>query len=112
MFFEDAIIDQFLDRRNATPIQGALGSAVSSMVTPLAAIQIYLEQLGDIFFLPVAKRRHSRTLPSGGVGEFYEEATLGRSASHHLQIKATLALLYDVLGSTNPFAGCASPILA
>jgi hypothetical protein len=26
------------------------------------------------------------------VGEFYEEATRGRSASHHLQVKAALAL--------------------
>jgi integrase len=42
-------------------------------------------------------------------GEFYEETTCGRSASHHLQVKAAVALLYDVLGSTNPFAECASP---
>ena len=34
------------------------------------------------------------TLPSERVGEFYEEATRGRSASHHLQVKAALALLY------------------
>ena len=39
------------------------------------------------------------TLPSERVGEFYEEATRGRSASHHLQVKAALALLYHVLGS-------------
>ncbi len=39
------------------------------------------------------------TLPSERAGEFYEEATRGRSASHHLQVKAALALLYDVLGS-------------
>jgi site-specific recombinase XerD len=49
------------------------------------------------------------TLPSERVGEFYEEATRGRSASHHLQVKAALALLYHVLGSTNPFAECAAP---
>jgi site-specific recombinase XerD len=49
------------------------------------------------------------TLPSERAGEFYEEATQGRSASHHLQVKAALALLYDVLSSTNPFAECASP---
>ena len=40
-----------------------------------------------------------QTLPSERAGEFYEEATRGRSASHHLQVKAALALLYDVLGS-------------
>ena len=45
-------------------------------------------------------------------GEYYEEATRGRSASHHLQVKATLALLYNVLGSTNPFAECPAPKFA
>jgi hypothetical protein len=45
-------------------------------------------------------------------GEFYEEATRGRSASHHLQVKAALALLYHVLGSTNPFAECLAPKFA
>src|SRR6267142_5341009 len=49
------------------------------------------------------------TLPSERAGEFYEEATRGRSASHHLQVKAALALLYYVLGSTNPFAECPAP---
>ena len=39
-------------------------------------------------------------------GEFYKEATRGRSVSHHLQVKAALALLYHVLGSPNPFARC------
>ena len=38
--------------------------------------------------------------------------TRGRSASHHLQVKAALALLYDVLGSTNPFAECPAPKFA
>jgi site-specific recombinase XerC len=52
------------------------------------------------------------TLPSERAGEFYEEATRGRSASHHLQVKAALALLYDVLGSTNPFAECPAPKFA
>ena len=52
------------------------------------------------------------TLPSEKAGEFYEEATRGRSASHHLQVKAALALLYDVLGSTNPFAECPAPKFA
>jgi len=33
------------------------------------------------------------TFPVERVGEFYEEATRGRSASHHLQVKAALALL-------------------
>ena len=32
------------------------------------------------------------TLLSERGGEFYEEATRGRSASHHLQVKAALAL--------------------
>ena len=50
------------------------------------------------------------TLPSDRAGEFYEEATRGRSASHHhLQVKAALALLYDVLDATNPFAECPAP---
>jgi site-specific recombinase XerD len=31
---------------------------------------------------------------------------------HHLQVKAALALLYHVLGSTNPFAECAAPKFA
>ena len=52
------------------------------------------------------------TLPAERAGEFYEEATRGRSASHHLQVKAALALLYDVLGATNPFAECAAPKFA
>jgi site-specific recombinase XerD len=52
------------------------------------------------------------TLPSERAGEFYEEATRGRSASHHLQVKAALALIYDVLGSTNPFAECPAPKFA
>ena len=50
--------------------------------------------------------------PCHRTGEFYEEVTRGRSASHHLQIKAALALLYHVLGSTNPFAECAAPKFA
>jgi integrase len=49
-----------------------------------------------------------QALPAERAGEFYEEATRGRSASHHLQVKAALALLYDVMGSTNPFAECTS----
>ena len=40
---------------------------------------------------------------------FYEEATRGRSASHHLQARAALALLYNGLGSRNPFAECGAP---
>src|SRR4029434_10562464 len=46
------------------------------------------------------------TLPLERAGEFYDEATRGRSASHHLQVKAALALLYHVLGATNTFAEC------
>ena len=49
------------------------------------------------------------TLTEGRAGEFYEEVTRGRSASHHLQVKAAIALLYHVLGATNPFAECAAP---
>ena len=48
-------------------------------------------------------------LPSERVGEFYEEATRGRSASHHLQVKAALALLYHVLDTSNPFSHCHAP---
>jgi hypothetical protein len=53
------------------------------------------------------------TFPAERVGEFYEEATRGRSASHHLQVKAALALLYHVLDSPNPFfAECLAPKFA
>jgi integrase len=52
------------------------------------------------------------TFPPERVGEFYEEATRGRSASHHLQVKAALALLYHVLGLPNPFAQCVAPKFA
>jgi integrase len=52
------------------------------------------------------------TLPPERVVDFYEEATRGRSASHHLQVKAALALLYHVLGSPNPFAQCHGPKFA
>ena len=37
--------------------------------------------------------------------EFYSSATRGRSASHHLQVKAALAQFYRVLAAPNPFAG-------
>ena len=53
-----------------------------------------------------------RSLAIGEGGECFEEATRGRSASHHLRVKAALALLYDVLGSTNPFAECPAPKFA
>ena len=52
------------------------------------------------------------TLSSDRAGEFYKEATRGRSASHHLQVKAALALLYDVLDTTNPFAERPAPKFA
>jgi site-specific recombinase XerD len=51
-------------------------------------------------------------LPLERAGEFYDDATRGRSASHHLQVKAALALLYDILDSTNPFAECVAPKFA
>jgi hypothetical protein len=40
------------------------------------------------------------------------EATRGRSASHHLQVRAALGMLYQTLGSTNPFAECLAPKFA
>ena len=46
------------------------------------------------------------TLPPQRAGEFYEKATSGLSASHHLQVKAALSLLYHVLSSPNPFREC------
>ncbi len=49
------------------------------------------------------------TLPMDKARQFYECATRGRSASHHLQLKAALALLYKVLGAPNPFAECLAP---
>lgn len=49
------------------------------------------------------------TLPIERARSFYEQATRGRSASHHLQCKAALALLYKVLGAPNPFAECLAP---
>ena len=52
------------------------------------------------------------TFPVERVGEFYEEATRGRSASHHLQVKAALALLYHVLDTPNPFSSCHAPKFA
>jgi hypothetical protein len=52
------------------------------------------------------------TLPSDRAVEFYEEAAGGRSASHHLQVKAPLSLLYHVLVSVNPVAECPAPKFA
>lgn len=49
------------------------------------------------------------TLPKEAAMALYEAATLGRSASHHLQVKAALALLYKVLDAPNPFADCLAP---
>lgn len=49
------------------------------------------------------------TLPTDRAGEFYESITRNRSASHHLQVKAALALLYKVLSSPNPFTECHAP---
>jgi len=49
------------------------------------------------------------TLPAERAGEFYEFAMRGRSASHHLQVKAALALLYKALAAANPFAECLAP---
>jgi site-specific recombinase XerD len=52
----------------------------------------------------VAEGLALETLPQQKAGEFYEEATRGRSAAHHLQLKAALSLLYRVLGAHNPFS--------
>ena len=41
-------------------------------------------------------------LASDRAGEFYEVATRGRSTSHHLQVKATMAPLQDILGAVFP----------
>ena len=49
------------------------------------------------------------TLPAERAGEFYEEATRGRSASHHLQVKAALALLYRSLAFPIRFSECQLP---
>ncbi len=49
------------------------------------------------------------TLPAERAGELYHSATHGRSASHHLQVKAALALRYKVLGSADPFIECLAP---
>lgn len=49
------------------------------------------------------------TLPKERARIFYESATRDRSASHHLQFKAAVALLYKVLGAPNPFAECLAP---
>ena len=50
-------------------------------------------RLGD------GRRPRRRNLAPERVGDFDEEAARGRSASHHLQVQAALALLYQVLGS-------------
>ena len=49
------------------------------------------------------------TLPAERAGEFYQFATRDRRASHHLQVKAALSLLYKVLSSPNPFVECLAP---
>ena len=49
------------------------------------------------------------TLPRELATEFYSSATRGRSASHHLQVKAALAQFYRVLAAPNPFAECEAP---
>jgi len=49
------------------------------------------------------------TLPSNRAGSPTRRRLAGRSASHHLQVKSAISLLYHVLGSTNQFAECPAP---
>jgi integrase/recombinase XerD len=49
------------------------------------------------------------TMPRELAAEFYSSATRGRSASHHLQVKAALGHFYRVLAAPNPFAECDAP---
>lgn len=48
-------------------------------------------------------------LPKEKVGEYYTALTRGRSASHHIQVKASLSFLLRILDAQNPFKGCLAP---
>ena len=43
------------------------------------------------------------------IEEIYAILTTGRSASHHLQVKSALSMLYARIGKENPFAKCKGP---
>jgi hypothetical protein len=47
------------------------------------------------------RRARARDLARGKGREFYVDATRGRSASHHLEVKAAFSLLYKVLSQQN-----------
>jgi integrase/recombinase XerC len=49
------------------------------------------------------------TSPRETIEEVYCSLTSGRSASHHLQVRSALALLYSRQGKNNPFIECAAP---
>lgn len=57
----------------------------------------------------VAEGVEIENLPSGYARDFYARVTEGRGASHHLQVKAALSLVYRVTGTPNPFVGCLAP---
>ena len=48
-------------------------------------------------------------LPREKARAYYEELTRGRSASHHLQVKAAVSFLYKVLDRASPFVDCLAP---
>ena len=100
MFFEDAIIDQFLDRRNATAIQGALGSAVSSMGKhPWRPFRFISSNLGDIFFSARCKAEALKNLAIGGGRRVLRRGRLWAGALPiTCKSRRPSALLYDVLG--------------
>ena len=49
------------------------------------------------------------TLPFDLAQQLYSEITKGRSASLHLQVRAAIGLLYEILGVPNPFQNCVAP---
>lgn len=49
------------------------------------------------------------SLPREEARGYYEDLTGNRSASHHLQVKASIAFLYKVLDKPNSFADCLAP---
>ncbi|MGA7214255.1 MAG: hypothetical protein WBX20_08620, partial [Terrimicrobiaceae bacterium] len=55
-----------------------------------------------------AKGLALQTLPKERAGEVYEEATRGRSASHHLQVKGALQAGGELPGSLKVQGGAAS----
>ena len=75
--------DSLLERVTA----GARGTPTFAQFTPRL-----WANLDQIIAWAAADGLVLETLPSERVEEFYQEATRGRSASHHLQLKAALAL--------------------